>query len=227
MPDFFPILKAGLSNWEDYQVCFVAVGLVGDLCRAIETRIAPYCDDIMHIFLLNLSNKDLDKSVKPPTLSAIGDIALALVAGECDLKFSKYLSVVMTMLEQATFTVIDPDIKPEDYELADYVQILKVGVLEAYIGICQSLSDSGEGVLITNYIKPIVELLVNLSQDKELEDETVRLAVGLCGDLTNLYEGDISQIYPRNIYDWVNYLATNGDSEETRETASWTAQNLN
>jgi len=229
MRDFFPILKSCLTNWEDYQVCLVAVGLVGDLCRSIGTKIAPYCDEIMQIFLLNLSNKDLDKSVKPPTLSAIGDIALALVAEDnnnCSLKFSKYLSFVMTMLEQATFTVIHPDIKPNDLELIDYVQLLKVGILEAFTGICESLFDAGESDLIKNHSKPILNLIINIAEDKNNEDEINRLAVGLCGDLINLYDEDRSEILPKIVFDWVNYLAKKGGSEETRETASWTLKNL-
>lgn len=132
----------------------------------------------------------------------------------------------MNVLDQATFTVIDPDIKPDDYELADYVQTLKVGILEAYIGICQSLNDSGEGSLIYSNIKSIVDLLVNIAEDTEVQDETVRLAVGLCGDLITLYEGDIKQIIPQKIFDWVKFLVKKGESEETRETATWTAQSL-
>jgi len=227
--DLFPILKACLFNWEDYQVCLVAVGLVGDLCRSLGTQIAPYCDEIMNIFLINLSNKDLDRSVKPPTLSAIGDIALALVAEDsnnCSLKFSKYLSLVMTMLEQATFTVIHPDLKPNDLELLDYVQLLKVGILEAFTGICESLFDAGESDLIKNYSKPIVDLIVNIAQAKDNEDDINRLAVGLCGDLINLYEEERSKILPKLVFDWVNSLAKKGVSEETRETASWTLKNL-
>lgn len=71
-----------------------------------------------------------------------------------------------------------------------------------------------------------MDLLVNIAEDTQVEDEVVRLAVGLCGDLVTLYEGDIKQIIPQKIFDWVNYLVKKGESEETRETATWTAQSL-
>lgn len=36
------------------QVCLAAVGLVCDLCRALQTNILPYCDEIMQLLLENL-----------------------------------------------------------------------------------------------------------------------------------------------------------------------------
>jgi importin subunit beta-1 len=223
---FYPSLKAGLSNWEDFSVCHVAVNLVGDLCRALGTGIAQYCDEIIQLFLHNLSNPDLDKSVKPPTLSAIGDIALALVTEPCELKFSKYLPYVMPMLEQASSTVIEPDIKPDDYELIDYVQLLKVGVIEAYIGICQSLNDSEEFDVIKQYAQPIVNLLEHFTKDRKCPDDIVRLTVGLCGDFVQIYGEDIQTILPRLVYDWIDYVSKKGETEQTRETAKWTADRL-
>jgi len=226
IPEVMPCVLAALSNWEDSQICFVAVELVGDLTRAIESKIAPYCDKLMNALFLNLMNADLDKSVKPATLSTIGDIALALVAEPCDIKFSRYFSVAIKMLEQASFTVVHPDLKEEDHELWDYVQTLKVGVLEAYIGICQSLIDSGESQLMVEHLQSVVDLILSIAQDKSCDDDTIRLAVGLCGDVINLFDGDISKILPRIIYDWVNWLTKHGKSDDTRDTATYTANLL-
>ena len=47
MPHFRPFLSLGLSNYEEHQVCQVAVGVVGDICRALEGRLLPYCDEIL------------------------------------------------------------------------------------------------------------------------------------------------------------------------------------
>merc|ERR1712060_769839 len=44
MPHFRPFLSLGLSNSEEHQVCAVAVGVVGDICRALEAKVLPYCD---------------------------------------------------------------------------------------------------------------------------------------------------------------------------------------
>lgn len=36
------------------QVCGAAVGLTGDICRALKGKVLPYCDEIMMLLLENL-----------------------------------------------------------------------------------------------------------------------------------------------------------------------------
>ena len=36
------------------QVCTAAVGLMGDLCRALGVKVLPYCDETMVMLLENL-----------------------------------------------------------------------------------------------------------------------------------------------------------------------------
>jgi importin subunit beta-1 len=78
MPEFFKYLEAGLQNYEEYQVCSISVGVVGDISRALEDKILPFCDGIMTVLLKDLSNSQLNSSVKPPIFSCFGDIALAI-----------------------------------------------------------------------------------------------------------------------------------------------------
>ena len=85
-----------------FQVCHAAVGLVGDICRALGSVVAPFCDEIMTILLENLSNNDVHRMVKPQVLSVFGDIALAL-----GLDFKKYLDVVLQTLMQASQAQVD------------------------------------------------------------------------------------------------------------------------
>ncbi len=54
MDPFKPFLAIGLRNYSEYQVCLAAVGLVGDICRALNTDILPICDDIMTLLIENL-----------------------------------------------------------------------------------------------------------------------------------------------------------------------------
>ena len=55
----------------------VTVGVLGDICRAIEDQIFPYCDPIMQTLLQNLQSSDVHRKVKPPILQAFGDLELA------------------------------------------------------------------------------------------------------------------------------------------------------
>eukprot|EP00804_Cyclotella_cryptica_P024102 CCRYP_007313-RA/>CCRYP_007313-RA protein AED:0.45 eAED:0.45 QI:0/0/0/0.5/1/1/2/0/116 len=106
-----PFLMAGLRNFEAYQVCTCAVGLVGDISRSIENNIQPFCDEIMSALIEALQNASLHRSVKPPVLSCFGDIALAIGAA-----YEPYLQLSLMMLLQAAQTRAPDD----DEELIDY-----------------------------------------------------------------------------------------------------------
>ena len=99
---FKPFLLIGLKNVAEYQVCHAAVGLVGDICRALNTGVGPHCDEIMTILLENLSNQDVHRWVKPQILGVFGDVALAI-----GMDFKKYLEVVLQTLMQASQAQVD------------------------------------------------------------------------------------------------------------------------
>lgn len=43
------------------QVCIVATGVVGDLCRALEQDILPYCQHIMGWLMVNLEGASINR----------------------------------------------------------------------------------------------------------------------------------------------------------------------
>ena len=69
-----PHLLKALSDAENYHVCCMAIGLVGDISRAIGQQLTNngLCDKIMEALLKLLQNENLDRSVKPPVLGAFG-----------------------------------------------------------------------------------------------------------------------------------------------------------
>ena len=171
-----PFLVTGLRNFEAYQVCIVAVGLVGDISRAIEGAMKPYCDEIMSALIEALQNSSLHRSVKPPVLSCFGDIALALGA-----EYESYLQVSLMMLLQAAQTRAPDD----DDDLIDYVNMLREGILEAYTGIIQGLKDGNRTDLLVPYIDAILGFLEMLASDRknDYDNEVLGKAVGLVGDI--------------------------------------------
>ncbi|KAK6050004.1 HEAT repeat protein [Cooperia oncophora] len=96
-----PHLMRALSNHEEPQVCAAAVGLVTDMCRAIEVNIAPALDDIMNTLVQSLQSPRLDKDVKVTILGCFGDIALAI-----GVHFERYIHIVMSMLAEASSAAI-------------------------------------------------------------------------------------------------------------------------
>ena len=132
------------------QVCAVAVGVVGDICRALEAKVLPYCDEIISLLLRNLQNPQLNRNVKPPILSCFGDIALA-VGGQ----FDKYLQVTMMMLQQASATQVDPS----NLDLLEYLGQLREGIFEAYTGVLQGLRADNKAEAFLQYVTGALSLL--------------------------------------------------------------------
>merc|ERR1719387_715401 len=99
MPHFAPHLTAALSIHEDVQVCVLAIGVVGDACRALEVKIITYCDEILQILYASLQNVAVDRRIKAAVMQCFGDIAMATTS-----QFSKYLTPVVQMINLASMT---------------------------------------------------------------------------------------------------------------------------
>ena len=106
MEAFKPFLLTALRNTAEYQVCHAAVGLVGDICRALSSAFQPYCADVMEVLLLNLRNDDVHRLVKPQILSVFGDIFLA-VGPHFQHLFHNYMEQVLATLCQASQAQVD------------------------------------------------------------------------------------------------------------------------
>lgn len=77
-------------------MCQISVGMLGDISRALEEQMQPFCNRLMQILLENLQSDAVNRNVKPQILGAFGDIALAI--GD---KYEVYLSAVLNMLQSA------------------------------------------------------------------------------------------------------------------------------
>jgi len=177
MGHFGPFLSLGLSNYEEHQVCAVAIGVVGDICRALEVKVLPYCDEIISLLLRNLQNPALNRNVKPPILSCFGDIALA-VGGH----FEKYMQVTMSMLVQASSTAIDAS----NPDLVDYLNQLREGIFEAYTGVLQGLRADDKSAAFEPYVMGTLDLIRQVAEgipNGTTNDDVLRAAAGVVGDL--------------------------------------------
>ncbi|CAO2821335.1 unnamed protein product [Amaranthus hypochondriacus] len=178
MNEFYKYLEMGLQNFSDYQVCAVTVGVVGDLCRALEDKILPYCDGIMTQLLKDLSSNQLHRSVKPPIFSCFGDIALAI--GE---NFEKYLMYSMPMLQSAAD--LSAHTAGADDEILEYTNLLRNGILEAYSGILQGFKNTSKAQLLLPYARHILSFIDSIYQGKDMDDAVMKTAIGVLGDLAD------------------------------------------
>ncbi|CAO3614146.1 unnamed protein product [Cunninghamella blakesleeana] len=211
---FVPILCAALQNPQEYQLCLIAVGIIGDICRALGPNAAPYCNEFMQLLVTNLQSPILHRSVKPCILSCFGDIALAI--GD---KFEPYLEVVMMVLQQAGGMRADS----ENYEMIDYVNSLLEGNVEAYVGIVQGMSSTPKVQILSPYVPNILQFMSSLAMDPNRSDDLNRALIGLLGDLAETFGGHIKAYL---VADWVSRLLKDGrigrhSSKATKDTARW------
>ena len=120
---------------QEVEVCIATVGVLGDICRAMDAQVAQFSDNIMEVLLKTLSDPSVDRTIKPQILSSFGDIALAI--GD---KFEPYLPHVLPMLQGAQHLSVEQQ-RSGNEALFDYNTQLRLGILEAYAGTVHALSN--------------------------------------------------------------------------------------
>ncbi|ERL93500.1 hypothetical protein D910_10789 [Dendroctonus ponderosae] len=222
MDAFKPFLYLGLKNHQEYQVCGTAVGLTGDIFRALKLKTLPYCDEIMTLLLENLGEPTVHRSVKPQILSVFGDIVLSIGS-----EFQKYLEVVLATLVQASQAQVDRS----DFDMVDYLNDLREGVLDAYTGIIQGLKGDGptpspDAALLEPHIPFIVQFITVVAQDTDHSDGTIAVAAGIVGDLCS---GFGAPMLPLLDLEPINEMLAQGRRSRvsrTKTLASWATKEL-
>jgi len=216
MPHFAPYLKVGLENYEDVQVCLMATGVVGDLCRALEGKIITYCDTILQILYTNLQNPAVDKRIKAAIMPCFGDIALA-ITGE----FEKYLAPVVQMLQVASRTKVD-DVATISEEWVEYLNSLREGVLEAYTGIIHGLRDANKLHLFKEQVLGVLQFVKAVSECPHVSEAVMKAAVGVVGDLVFVFQQELTLHLANEPFlgKLVEYASRSSDAS-IRQTASW------
>uniref|UniRef100_A0A2K5EPV1 Importin subunit beta-1 n=1 Tax=Aotus nancymaae TaxID=37293 RepID=A0A2K5EPV1_AOTNA len=218
MEAFKPFLGIGLKNYAEYQVCLAAVGLVGDLCHALQSNIIPFCDEVMQLLLENLGNENVHRSVKPQILSVFGDIALA-IGGE----FKKYLEV------QASQAQVDKS----DYDMVDYLNELRESCLEAYTGTVQGLKGDQESVhpdemLVQPRVEFILSFIDHIAGGEDHTDGVAACAARLIGDLCTAFGKDVLKLVEAR--PMIHELLTEGWRSKTNKAAktlaTWATKEL-
>lgn len=221
MPHFMPILGQALSNIQHHQILSIAVGVVGEFCRALGAEMVPYTDNIVYLLLEALKSPNLDRSVKPPILSCFGDIAMAVKGN-----FDKYLKQVMECMQQAATSSVQMEINTDDYDTIEWVMMLREAIFEAYIGIVSGLKDASKQELLmpdqVNWLLAFCELIVeNASNMTGMPDEIFRTVLGVLGDLADAVP-NIKEVLA--VKPWIQIIVNKGShasDDRTKETARW------
>jgi importin subunit beta-1 len=223
MPAVSQVLNVALRNIQDYRVCDAAVGVVGDIARAIGPKIIETSDMMVHLMLEAIVSPSLERMVRQTILSTFGELASAL-----GTLFDKYLGPVLTMLQRASEIAMSERLdQVEDDDLINYINGLREGIFEAYTGIIQGLRDSDKIGLMADFVPGIIKLISIVWQDSMRTREVTQGAVGLIGDLA---QGLGKRIKPLLISDAVTYVlktAAGSQQAQTRELAVWARDLIN
>lgn len=222
MDAFKPFLYLGLKNHQEYQVCGTAVGLTGDIFRALKLKALPYCDEIMTLLIENLGDSSVHRSVKPQILSVFGDIVLSIGS-----EFKKYLDVVLATLTQASQAQVDRS----DYDMVEYLNELREGVLDAYTGIIQGLKGDGptpspDVAVLEPHIPFIVQFITVVAQDTEHSDGTIAVAAGIVGDLCTAFGLPVVQLVDSPPIQELLAQGRRSRVPRTKTLATWASKEL-
>lgn len=206
----------GLRSVQAHQLCMVSVGVVVDICAAIGGQIQPYCDQIVAALTDCLKDGSAHRDTKPVVFSCFGDVAMAIGAN-----FEPYLPVASIFLMQASQAQIQPD----DDELVDFINRLRLSVLDAYTGIIMGLADGNALHLFIPNVSDILQFLQFLSTPESYRDDMcLQKAVALVGDIAQQMGTD-QRIRLQINQPFVAQLvqdAGSSSNENTRELAIWT-----
>ncbi|KAI9593453.1 karyopherin Kap95 [Syncephalis fuscata] len=204
---FVPFLCTALQKHDEHQLCLIAIGLVGDLCRALGEQVVPFCNSFMELLGQMLYSSNVNTAVKPAVLACVGDIALAINA-----QFTPFLANVMTAIQLAC----QYQIEPTNYEMVEYGNALRSGILEAYIGITQGLKAANATDGLIQYVPGIFLNMEEIYNTPNRSPQVLGGLVGLLGDLAETYpEGELTLALTAP---WVQQCLRDGPA---RNVARW------
>lgn len=222
MESFKGYLCLGLRNVDDFSVLSAAVGVTGDICRALGDKVEPFLGELMGLLIDNLGNEKVHRNVKPSILSVFGDMALAL-----GVKFVSYLEVVLQMLLQASVAQVDRN----DFELIEYLNELREACLEAYTGIVQGLKGDGvtpnqEVQLLRQHVPQMVTFISTVAADEERSDAVIASSAGLIGDLCTVFGVEMLQLVETEAITNLLHMGRRSKTAKTKTLALWATKEI-
>lgn len=218
---FLPFLVEGLRNHEEHQLCTISVGIVGDVCRSLGENASRYTETLILALLEDLQSPLLHRNVKPHILSCFGDIALAIGPA-----FEAYLSTAMAVLQQASMVQNAPE--STDYEMMEYVNDLREGIAEAYVGIVSGFRSADKADVLLPYMDYTIAFIGIVASDMDRSETLLRNTIGLLGDIASAYPSGpvMAKLQQPWVMEYIKVGRSRGNGPETRKTSNWAREML-
>ncbi|KAL9167384.1 hypothetical protein ABFS82_05G093300 [Erythranthe guttata] len=218
MQGLIKCIETGLQNIHEHEVCAITVGVVGDICRALDDKFLPYCDVIMPHLIMDISNAELHRSIIPLIFSCFGDIALAI--GE---HFDKYVPLALRIMQSAFRVCAEVD-NITDKEVVAYCNNLKRSIFEAYSGILQGFKNSSKkDRVMLPYAPHLVWFIESVAKDNQRDKGVTKASVEVLGDLADALGSNIEMLlkdckFCTELID----ECLQSDDEDLKRAATWT-----
>eukprot|EP01126_Amoeba_proteus_P002905 TRINITY_DN10945_c0_g4_i3.p1 TRINITY_DN10945_c0_g4~~TRINITY_DN10945_c0_g4_i3.p1 ORF type:complete len:388 (-),score=80.33 TRINITY_DN10945_c0_g4_i3:106-1269(-) len=221
-PQLFPKILAALNNWNAHQTCTSALNLIGDISRALGTSLTPVCDTLMTILFQLVSLPELHVSVKAAIISLFGDIAMAI--GD---NYKIYMEHVMAVVKVTTDSLIQTQWEEmDDYEAIEMMNLLRQALSEAYQGLIQGVGETNSS-LFRPYVDTVMSFVAHVSQDVRRSESVTIGAVGIIGDLIDIYQEEMKQLMSQPfILKFLEEAEEQIQDEQGQETVEFTKKQL-
>lgn len=230
LPRLAEIVIGGLRRPDLTSACKACVELTSDMARVMERQMLPYVPQIMELLLATLADFNTPQKLKPPIVTALGDIAMAIGPG-----FSGYLEPSMRLLLQAAGTSYE--MGPVDNEdWIWYIHDLREGALLSFTGILYGQKDANQLNSMRGYVSSILQFVQQVvdTPQQYFSCANYRLAVALVGDLVSAFGGDlavhlVNSPLVQAIVERLKRLESDGEPSiaECREKVNWLYKVLN
>jgi importin subunit beta-1 len=243
MGAFSPILCGLIAAANEPSLCMLALTTTSEIARAIEAKILPFCDDIVGQICTVLARPDVDAQIsqvhdyiKPSAYSCIGDIAMAIGAG-----MEKYLQTWLAALQHGVLTaknlhkeIMDTAEDGYDDDKRAYLDALSEDLFNGYTGIVQGLKAASQTVpgATEAFLHPValqggcLALIDVVSGDADRTESVLRTAVGLIGDLADIYGDKIKPLLTSKACVECVMLAKESEERDTSELGDWANNKL-
>eukprot|EP01129_Flabellula_baltica_P012816 TRINITY_DN5846_c0_g1_i1.p1 TRINITY_DN5846_c0_g1~~TRINITY_DN5846_c0_g1_i1.p1 ORF type:complete len:847 (+),score=168.55 TRINITY_DN5846_c0_g1_i1:44-2584(+) len=216
VPTVMPYVLPVLGNVEDPNANIAAVGLIDDLIRCIPSDVMQYLDTIVSSLITNVQEKTIDRSVKPVSLSCLGDIALSI-----QLSFQRYLKTVFELLAMVSNSLLEHKLEEDsDTDIVSYVNELRNGLLDCFTGIFIGVKCTELENLADDNSSLILQILINIASCPFGTDELRRKCAGLLGDLVVMLGSRIRMKLTEQVWNVLDAISRS-PVLETRNEAEW------
>jgi len=213
-----PFLLAALDKEEDYATCTTAVGVFGDVCRAIGHKMLPICDTLIAKLFDLLKSNTVEKVVKPHVISLFSDIAMAIEG-----HFEKYAPSVLLILQKAGSSAQLTNRNDGD-DMNEFVYVIRESILEAYTGIIHGLKEHNKQDLLEAHIDTMLKFVVMCAEphdDPDRPTDLLKGAIGLIGDLHLAFGSKILHLLSNQSISTLVQIGCVHEDEDVRSTAVW------